>query len=705
MYRVSGPNLIIFIPVTIIGIVIVTLIPHYIGVSRILSFTSLIIGELGLSFIPVLAFYQKATITQVLLLASIFFLNTILICFSVWGIHTIGFTPKFAFLWKDNQFYINTYAVFAANIFSFINLLLCFKLIYDEELAKEQHTKKKSIRERHGFGFRSPLLRRPMFEDFTRTASTRKSTQSPRTTSTTKEEEALFDEEIEKSFEFEPDIETESDNLPEESQGGLFAKDEPESSDLPEFFDEETEQQKKKNNPTTEDPFKSSISTSTHYETKTGPSRTKTMTPITPPGDIKEDLSAIFEQYSSLNAIKKLTGRKTTEQRTYSKKEKYKKPYVLPHDTEDISVEIEHAGDVHEASFRQISGKETIEEIKSDLKEEINKEILSKLEEKTSQIKESISKTELLQDEIIKNIKNVKEELLNNLREEIKGKIEEKDDIKKIEIIQEQLKQEINKELSDKLDEKTIRIEETIKKSEALKEEIIQSIKGIKEELLINLKEEIKTRLEGKQLDESNETKNLEAVQEELKKEIQNELVQKFNEQTLNMEESLKKTEALKEDIVQSIKSIKEELLENLRQEMISIASPLRQITEEITTKEEKIEIDSTLLENISKEQKVSGLILLNENGDILFETWKKGKEYKADNINNLSLANYFKGIENNISKTNQSSLHNALLEAENGILFLAKLKNKLLTVYTEDKGEVFSGKILRAISELNDNL
>ena len=73
MYRLTGPIIIIFIPLVIIGIICVALTPNYFTVTRILSFSALLIGEAGLSFIPVLAFYPKATPLQGFVLALIYF--------------------------------------------------------------------------------------------------------------------------------------------------------------------------------------------------------------------------------------------------------------------------------------------------------------------------------------------------------------------------------------------------------------------------------------------------------------------------------------------------------------------------------------------------------------------------------------------------------------------------------------------------------
>ena len=80
MYRLSGPNIILFIPLLIIGIFVVALTPHYLIQSRIISLAALLIGEIGLSFIPVIALFPKATLIQAVVLAIIYLLHLQFVC-------------------------------------------------------------------------------------------------------------------------------------------------------------------------------------------------------------------------------------------------------------------------------------------------------------------------------------------------------------------------------------------------------------------------------------------------------------------------------------------------------------------------------------------------------------------------------------------------------------------------------------------------
>ena len=557
MYRLNGPNLVIYIPLVIIGLIIVTFIPNYFPATRYLSFISLAIGELGLSFIPVLVFYPKATLQQTLLLASIYFSTIAIICFTSWGFYSVGLINTFAFAWNEDKFLVNTYSLFIANIFSLACLILCFKLVYDEELAKESHLKSKNVRQAKKFGFggfSNPLLRRPTFD--TRTNPTPISTHKEiKHKKSSTSEDFLFENELERPFDFEPESESSVSVLPEESSGKLHTDKEEES--LGNFFNDEiTEQQVKKSD------------SSTDVEDNINPftKESEQESTFTPPKDIKDELNAIFEQYSSLNAIKKLTTSKSTDKTEKKTTRKPRRPYVLPKDAQDMSVEIESTeGEIHEASFRQISEKETIEEIKHDLMEEINKELLKKLEEKTSQIKDSVGKTEVLKEDIIESIKNIKQDLLESLKEEMKPK---HDDMK--------------------------------------------------------------------------------------------------------------------------------------------IAEPKK---EEKTSEEEvEIEEDNTELESIlnhlkNTEPNITGAVFLNPKAKVLAECWAKGKRPIIQNEQNISLLQFFNNTSNEIKRTGQENLFNILLESEEGTMVLTKLENKLLTVYTEGKGEIFTGKILRAVSNVEDSL
>ena len=112
MYRLSGPNIIIFIPLLIIGIIVIALTPHYLIQSRIISLVSLLIGEIGLSFIPVIALFPKATFVQAIILAVIYLLTTLITCLAAWGINTLGWPGEYSFLLKNDEFHINTFALF-----------------------------------------------------------------------------------------------------------------------------------------------------------------------------------------------------------------------------------------------------------------------------------------------------------------------------------------------------------------------------------------------------------------------------------------------------------------------------------------------------------------------------------------------------------------------------------------------------------------
>src|SRR3989338_3866862 len=346
MYRLTGPIIIIFIPLVIIGIICVALTPNYFTVTRILSFSALLIGEAGLSFIPVLAFYPKATPLQGFVLALIYFCTTLIICFGAWAINSLGITNDYSFILKEGEFQINTYCLFETNIFSAAALLLNFRLIYDEELTKEFHNKAKKApykkaQEFKFAGFQSSTHKKPKFE----------------------EEKGSSKEEI-----FGQPFETTSEFIPRE-----------------------------KPKPIQLSPF--------------------------PPQDIKKDLQAIFEQYSSLNAVKKLTSGITDKPRIK------RKEHALP--KQEISVH--HEGDdIHEATFRQVSEEEKIKEIKEELKKELREEIEEKLTKEVMPDKtESKEKFEEIKEEFKKELKELKEEIKSNALKE-KDQIPEEETIDEI---------------------------------------------------------------------------------------------------------------------------------------------------------------------------------------------------------------------------------------------------------------------------------
>ena len=103
MYRLSGPNIIIFIPLLVLGIIVAALTPHYFIQSRIISLTSLLIGEIGLSFIPVIALFPRATFIQAIVLAVIYLLTTLVTCLAAWGINSLGWPGEYSFLIKERS--------------------------------------------------------------------------------------------------------------------------------------------------------------------------------------------------------------------------------------------------------------------------------------------------------------------------------------------------------------------------------------------------------------------------------------------------------------------------------------------------------------------------------------------------------------------------------------------------------------------------
>ena len=305
MYRLAGPKLLLFIPIVIIGIIITTITPSYFGETRILSLFALLIGEAGLSFIPVLALYPKATFTQAVLLALIYFFTTLIICFAAWASKIFGNGNDYAFILKEGEFYINTYSLFVANIFSVIAVTTNFRLIYDEELTKkaQRESKEGGYKKKSKFiSFQKPLLKRPVFEESQKASEPKKRDES---FSSFEKEESLGDDFI-RPFEFEPEVPTSLENLPEESSGKLFApKEEHKTSSSDFFIDEPTETYK-----TTK---KSNFDTMSSLKSDELQTETKTSASPLSPSNIKNDLAAIFEQYSSLNAVKKLTTSKTEQ--------------------------------------------------------------------------------------------------------------------------------------------------------------------------------------------------------------------------------------------------------------------------------------------------------------------------------------------------------------------------------------------------------
>ena len=396
MYRLSGPNLILFIPLLIIGIFTVALTPHYLIQSRVISLVALLIGETGLSFIPVIALFPRATFVQAIVLAVIYLLTTLIICFAAWGINTLGWPGEYSFILNNDEFSINTFTLFISNIFSFIILVTNYRLTYDEEMTKQN---KAELREKHRASFSGtskPKLNRPQFEEITKAAT---ETTDKFKTPKIKSSSNAMDEDFWKPFEFEPELNKTLENLPEESSGKLFSNKETEARPLEkesDFFDADETRADDLAYKTIEKPKPIQIS------------------PF-PPSNIKDELAAIFKQYSSLDAVKKIT----------SSKSKKPFPYSLP--KPQISVKVE-GEDVHEASFRHISEAEKIEEIKETLKKELEQEMKSKLVD-THEPKENI----------IESIKNIKEELIESLKSEIKKEFSASSD-EEIEILQQHLK-------------------------------------------------------------------------------------------------------------------------------------------------------------------------------------------------------------------------------------------------------------------------
>lgn len=400
MYRLSSPNFLILLVLILAGVILTSATPNYFGATRILSFISLIIGELGMSFIPVIALYPKANPYQSVLLAFIFFISTFIMCVAAWGVNSFGWPGDYAFQWKDGEFYVNTYSLFVANIVSLASLVINFKLIYDEELTKEHHKTAKYSKKRDFKGFKKTLIRQPASD--TRSSFSKSPSQSSFKSSPKVKDDD--DDDFGRPFDFISDEPTiQADKLPEESSGKLFSQQVKE--DLPEendFFSDENifkdAEQSSRQEDTEEDfPFfnekPSNIDTGFKSSVSTKPEVKKPEQKITPkteskierpdpikldgsvnlPGDIKKDLAAIFEQYSSLNAVKKITS-DISEKHKYSRERKLKKDYKKE---EKINISIND--DVHEASFRPLNAIEKMDDIKESLKKELEHEIKGEL--------------------------------------------------------------------------------------------------------------------------------------------------------------------------------------------------------------------------------------------------------------------------------------------------------------------------------------
>ncbi len=454
MYRLTAPKIVIFIPILILGIVLTIITPKYLGAIRIISLVALLIGELGLSFIPVLAFYPKVNPIQGLILGVVYFFTTFIICFATWGINDFSNIDSYAFLFKNGEFYINTHALFVANIFALIELLLNFRLVYDEDLAKQSQQKRKphkDISRSQLSSFSKPLLKRPEFE---KTASSTSS--SKEKVKSSSKSDMDIREEFLKPFEFEPQVATSVENLPEESRGKLFSDEvkEEKYDEKSDFFgteekDEWEESEKPSEVKTVEKVAK--VEQVEKVEKVEKIEKIEKPKPIQinpfPPSDIKKDLAAIFEQYSSLDAVKKLTANKVAKpisNRIEEDKSK-RKPYTLP--KPQIAVHIE-GQDVVDASFRQISEAEKLEEIK----DEIKKELQETVTQETQKIEETMQKTSNTKDEIIESLKNIKEELILSLKEEIKKEfVEEQQNIKRL-VTENEKDDEVEEEINKRKD-------------------------------------------------------------------------------------------------------------------------------------------------------------------------------------------------------------------------------------------------------------
>ena len=651
MYRLTPPNLIIFIPILVLGIVLTLISPKYIGSIRVISLIALLIGELGLSFIPVLAFYPKANLIQGLLLGIVYFFTTFIICFAAWGISDLGNATAYAFTFKNGEFYINTHALFIANIFSLIELLLNFRLVYDEELTKLSHQKHtiKHKEKRTGFSsFEKTTLKRPQFDTSTTASTTSLDKDKLKSTSQSQPD---MEEEFLKPFEFEPEISPSIENLPAESRGNLFSNEpnnerETKQSD---FFDDDDESHKKQK-PTqrlTENPIEKPLERPKPIQ----------INPF-PPSDIKKDLAAIFEQYSSLDAVKKLTGSKVNKpiNKIIENDKSKRKPYILS-EKQQMAVHIE-GQEIVDASFRQISEAEKLEEIKDELKKELQETVT----QETQKMEETFQKTSNTKDEIIESIRTVKEEL----------------------------KKEFQEKIEEKAGQDAQKIEETLQKTSNTKDEIIESIKNIKEEL---------------------------------KKEFQEKLEERAITETQKIEEDLQKTSNTKDEILESIKNIKEELISSLKEEMKKEFFEEQRKENEIKKEEEKtnlkdiynekitenIEEDINLpqmeeqLNKLNKLPETIGSLYLTSKGKLQTEKWVN--QFSSISIEDSNtLANAFNIMEKELNNTNQGNLCNLLLESDDGTFVISKSQNKLLTVISKGKGEIFCGTLLRTLSEIENN-
>lgn len=391
MYRLTAPNLFIFIPVIIIGILFATLTPGYINANRILSLISLIIGQIGMSFIPVISLFPKANLLQAIILAISYFLTTFIICFATWGIYNLGLTEDYAFLWKDDIFHVNIASLFVANIIAFINLIFCYKLIYDEEMTKEFHAKGrkfKKVSRNKLSDFKSSILNRPSFEKGKSYTERPRQGVSSSPSKATKKEDLFLDEDFGKPFDFEPEKEAISDKLPEESSGELFTQEIKEGPLQSDFFTDDVN-------------FKSDfIETKNDFNrsSSTGSVEESFQSSINLPTDIKDDLAAIFEQYSSLDAVKKITNEKVEKIQ-----EKKKELFSFP--KEEIKINIKDE-DIEEATFRQVSESEKIEELKKTFREDIKEENEIKPKPQIQNMQESLIDIPVVQESKIEVVEN-----------------------------------------------------------------------------------------------------------------------------------------------------------------------------------------------------------------------------------------------------------------------------------------------------------
>ncbi|GEM_PF-3122546 len=452
MYRLIGPKLILFIPIVVLGIFIVAFIPSRYGAERILSFTALLMGEAGLSFIPILALYPKATPIQAGLLAIIYFFITFIICFSAFGINGLGWPGNYAFALRDGNFVINTFALFAANIFSTLALILNFKLLYDEELTKNFISKQKSgykVKQRF-FPSEKPFLKQPVIGGPIKETSKQKKEEFKKSGM----KSDSFEDEILKPFEFQP--ETENINpeiLPEESSGKLFSPKEKETNKTSDFFAEEESNEQIL--------FKDTLDRF-EGERKTSVQQTKqsSSSPF-PPSDIKDDLQAIFEQYSSLNAVKKLTSPKIEKQLLFQKRKSVEKPVAdIPQvESKEEPASLKEEEIIFDATYRQITEEEKLAEIKEELKKQLKEELEAKLQEQI-QVKEE----EKTKEDLTQSIQTLKNELKKELEEKEEKIIQESQETK--EDLIRSLKKELIESLKEELKKEIVVPEQRIQKEE-----------------------------------------------------------------------------------------------------------------------------------------------------------------------------------------------------------------------------------------------